>query len=130
MYLLDTDTLTAFFRGEGRVAERLLALPPAEIAIPAIAACEIGVGIARSAEPARRRGQWESLLSVVQVLPFGKAEAEVAAMIQAALLKAGTPIGQLDMLVAGTAMANDAVLVTRNVREFSRVAGLRTEDWY
>lgn len=130
MYLLDTATLVAFFRGHGRIGTHLLATPPSEIAIPAIAAWEIDVSIAQSAAPAQRRGQWDALLSVVQVLPFGNQEAEVAAMIQAALLKAGGPLGPLDTMIAGIAVANDAVLVSRNTHDFTRIAGLRLEDWY
>lgn len=130
MYLLDTNTLIYFFKGQGQVASRLLATPPAQVAVPALSAYEIEVGIARSTDPAKRREQWRSMLKVVRLIPFAAEEAQVAAMVQAALIKAGTPPGPIDTLIAGTALAHDAVLVTRNTREFSRVSGLKTVDWF
>lgn len=130
MYLLDTNTLIYFFKGQGQVATRLLATPPAQIAVPALSAYEIEVGIARSADPAKRREQWWAMLKVLRLIPFAAEEAQVAAMVQAALAKAGTPIGPADTLIAGTALAHDAVLVTRNTREFSRVSGLKVVDWF
>lgn len=64
------------------------------------------------------------------VLPFGVEEAKTAALLRARLEEKGTPIGPLDTLIAATALTHGGVLVTRNVREFGRVLGLTTEDWY
>jgi tRNA(fMet)-specific endonuclease VapC len=130
MYVLDTNTLIYFFRGDGRVAERLLATAPAEVAVPSVAVYELETGIAKSSDRAKRRGQLDQLLQVVAVLPFGVAEAKAAATLRARLELEGTPIGPMDTLIAGTALAHRGVLVTRNVREFGRVAGLAVEDWY
>ena len=130
MYVLDTNTLIYFFRGDGAVAERLLATPPADIALPAVVVFELETGIAKSSDPAKRRGQLDQLLQVVAVLPFGVEEAKAAAVLRARLEKKGTPIGPIDTLIAGTAVANRAILVSRNVREFGRVPGLAVEDWY
>jgi len=66
MYVLDTNTLIYFFRGQGKVAERLLATPPAEVAIPAVSVYELEVGIAKSTEPTKRRRQFEELLDAVR----------------------------------------------------------------
>ena len=49
--------------------------------------------------------------------------------MRAALARSGKPIGPLDTLIAGHALALDAILVTHNTREFDRVEGLRVEDW-
>lgn len=130
MFLLDTDTLVAFVRGRGRVGQRLLATPPAQVAIPAIAVAEIEWGIGRTADADARQAQWQAMLAVVQVLPFGAEEAASAARLQGALQKEGAPLAPLDTLVAGTALVHNAVLVTRHVRAFARVPGLRCEDWY
>lgn len=130
MLALDTNTLIYFFKGQGRVAEHLLATAPAEIAIPAIVVYEIETGIAKSAEPARRRAQFDALLGLVTTLPFDQAAASHAAAIRAALEGAGQPIGPIDTLIAGTALANGATLVSRNLREFSRVPHLQVIDWY
>lgn len=62
-------------------------------------------------------------------LPFDDRCAEEAAQIRADLAAQGKPIGPHDILIAATARAHDAVLVTHNTSEFARVTGLRMEDW-
>ena len=128
--LLDTNALIYFFRGQGRVAERLLATPVSEVLISAVTLFELRVGIAKSSSPDKRLRQLDELLSVIAVIPFGSAEAREAAEIRAALEARGTPIGPMDTLIAGTAKAHGATLVTRNVVEFGRVDGLVLEDWF
>lgn len=130
MYVLDTNTLIYFFRGQGKVADNLLSTPPNDVAIPAITVYELEVGIAKSTQPAKRRRQFDELLDTVQVLPFDRAAADEAASVRAALEKRGQPIGPLDTLIAGTTLAHKATLVTHNEREFSRVPKLKMEDWY
>ncbi|MCL4757073.1 MAG: type II toxin-antitoxin system VapC family toxin [Rhodocyclaceae bacterium] len=130
MLALDTNTLIYFFKGQGRVAERLLATAPSEIALPAVTVYEIETGIAKSNDPTRRRDQFDTLLRQVTILPFDHSAASCAAFLRAGLEAAGQPIGPIDTLIAGTALAHGATLVTRNVREFSRVPGLQLIDWY
>ena len=130
MFVLDTNTLIYFFKGLGRVGERLLATAPLEVAIPAVVFYELEVGIAKSSSPDMRRDQLGEFVDVVEVLPFGVAEAQSAATIRAVLERRGIPIGPLDTLIAGTAIANRGVLVTHNTREFGRVPSLEIVDWY
>jgi tRNA(fMet)-specific endonuclease VapC len=130
VYVLDTNTLSYFFRGEGRVAEHLSRVSPSDVAIPTIVLFEIETGIAKSPEATKRRTQLDEAMSTVRLLPFGRKEARSAARIRADLAAAGKPIGPYDVLIAGTASANGATLVTRNVREFGRVSGLAVESWY
>jgi tRNA(fMet)-specific endonuclease VapC len=68
-------------------------------------------------------------LEPLTVLPFGSAAASVYGEIRADLQSKGTPIGPLDMLIAGHAKAEELILVTNNVREFERVPGLEIENW-
>lgn len=130
MYMLDTNTLSYFFRGEGRIAEHLARVSPSDIGIPAIVLFEIEAGIARSHDAPRRRAQLDDAVSTIEILSFGRKEARSAARIRAELDAAGKPIGPYDVLIAGTALANGATLVTRNEREFQRVSGLAVENWY
>ena len=130
MFALDTNTLIYFFKGLGRVGERLLATPPSEIGVPAVVLYELEFGLRRSKQSARRRAQLEALLRVVNLLPFDQRAASAAAGIRFELEGAGIPIGPMDTLIAGTALAWGATLVTRNTREFGRIRGLRTVDWY
>jgi len=130
MWVLDTNTLIYFFKGEGRVAGELLARAPRDIGIPSVVLYELQVGIAKSSAPDKRTRQLAELISVVQVLPFHEREAQAAAELRATLERDGRPIGPYDTLIAGTALAHGAVLVSRNTREFDRVEALRVEDWY
>jgi tRNA(fMet)-specific endonuclease VapC len=130
MWVLDTNTLIYFFKGEGNVAKEILARSPSDIGIPSIVLYELEVGIAKSTSPRKRMGQLGELTAVVQTLPFGAAEARVSAAIRSSLEKNGKPIGPYDVLIAGTAKACNATLVTRNTREFKRVQGLVLENWY
>jgi tRNA(fMet)-specific endonuclease VapC len=129
-YVLDTNTLIYYFKGIGQVPQRLLAELPEHLAIPTVVVYELQVGIAKSLSPTKRVQQLEILLQMIQVIPFGLQEAAVAAMIRANLERAGTPIGPTDILIAGTALAHNATLVTHNVREFSRIRQLKIVDWY
>ena len=129
MYLLDTNTLIFFFKGKGNVAKHLFSISPRDIGIPSIVLYELEVGIAKSPSPKKRKKQLLDLTSAVTILPFGEKEAESAAAIRAGLEKQGTPIGPYDILIAGTALANRAVLVTNNRKEFSRIKKLSIEDW-
>lgn len=130
IFVLDTNTLIYYFKGMGRVAERLLAQSPQEIGIPAVVVYELEVGIAKATQPEKRQQQLAEMLAVVATLPFGLAEARQAAQIRAALEAVGTPIGAYDVLIAATALAHGGTLVTHNVQEFDRVAGLSLVDWY
>lgn len=130
MIIPDTNTLIYYFKGQGRVAERLWQIPPGELALPAAVLYELEVGIAKSNAPERRRAQLDGLLAWVVVIPFGVLESRHAARIRAALEQRGEPIGPIDTLIAGTALAHDALLITRNLREFGRIPGLRLENWY
>lgn len=130
MWVLDTNTLIYFFKGEGQIADALFQHAPQDIGIPAIVLYELQVGIAKSSSPQKRIEQLTELTSVIRVLPFHQQEAQVAAGIRARLEQQGTPIGPYDVLIAGTALAHGATLVSRNVREFRRIKGLRVESWY
>jgi tRNA(fMet)-specific endonuclease VapC len=114
----------------GGVKDRLLAVPPGEVGIPAVVVFELEKGIALSTHPARRRRQMDTLLQSVHVLPFDRGAAERSAQIAADLKKSGRPIGPFDTLIAGTALAAGASLVTHNLREFRRVPGLKIVDWF
>ncbi len=130
MYFLDTNTLIYFFKGIGDVANILLSKAPKDIFIPSIALYELEVGIAKSTKPQKRRHQLESLISRINICSFGIQEAKIAAMVRANLESQGIPIGHYDTLIAGTALSNNATLVTHNTKEFKRVKGLKIEDWY
>jgi len=130
MYVLDTDTLIYFFKQMGNVPTRFLQIPPQEIGIPSIVLFELEVGIGKLSAPQKRIEQLTAVLSNVKVLPFGEREAKIAAQIRVTLESQGQPIGPYDTLIAATALAENAILVTRNTREFGRVPQLKVENWF
>lgn len=129
-YALDTNTLIYFFKGMGSVEQKLLAKIPGDILLPAVVLFELETGIAKSQAPAKRRDQLNELLKVIQVIPFDAKAARIAADVRADLEQQGRMIGPLDNLIAASAKAAGAILVTRNVGEFSRIAGLNVENWF
>ena len=130
MYALDTNTVLDYFRGKGQVAARLLATPPSEVGLPAVAAYEVWVGVLGSQNAKRRQVEYERFLALVAILPFDAVAGRRAADLRLALSRKGDLIGPMDTLIAATALVHGATLVTRNVREFNRVPGLTVVNWH
>lgn len=130
MFLLDTNTVIDYFRGKGKIAENLLARPPSEIALPAVVAYEVWVGVLGSQNATRRQSQFEQFLSAVPVVALDAVVARRAAQLRHTLERRGEGIGPMDTLIAATALAHNATLVTHNVKEFKRVPGLAVSNWY
>jgi tRNA(fMet)-specific endonuclease VapC len=129
LYLLDTNILIALLRGRGDGARTRLRESSGRIGVSTITEMELEHGIERSSEPSRSRQAVDELLSLVDVLEFDSLAAMHAGRIRAVLDAKGTPIGPYDALIAGHARSLGLVMVTNNVREFSRVPGLEIEDW-
>ncbi len=130
MYLLDTNTLIYLFTGRGAVMQRLQATPPSQIKLATPVLFELEFGTAKSTRPDKQRQQLDEIVRVYEVLPLDHASAKSAGQLRHALEAAGTPIGVVDQLIAGIALAHDLTLVKRNTKEFERVKGLRVENWY
>jgi tRNA(fMet)-specific endonuclease VapC len=127
-YLLDADTISYALRGQGHVADRILQHPPSELCVSSITLAELGFG-AESKKSQKLRRAIRSFISDVAVVPFDEAAAERFAVVAAGLARAGTPIGVLDTLVAAQALSLGLTVVTNNARHFSRVQGLKVENW-
>lgn len=131
-YLLDTNTcIEVLNRRHADLLQRFAATPPTAIHLCTIVQVELYYGAYRS--PAAYQ---QANLNLLQqffgqfvVLPLDAPSAERAGFIRADLAAQGTPIGPYDLLIAAIAIAHNATLVTHNVREFSRVAGLQYVDW-
>ncbi len=132
MLVLDSNTISYYFRGDPLVVPRMQALKPAEVGVPVIVEYELRYGLMRLPPEAAapRLAALAKLLQPLQVLPFDSECAAHAARIRAELESIGMPIGPHDTLIAATALRHQATLVTRNVREFSRVPGLQWVDWH
>ena len=132
MLILDSNTISYYFRGDPQVVPCLQALSPADIGVPAIVEYELRYGLLRLPPEAAtpRLAALAALLRPMQTLPFDSECAAHAARIRVELEAAGTPIGPHDTLIAATALRHQATLVTRNVRKFSRVQGLLWLNWH
>ena len=132
MLVLDSNTISYYFRGDPQVVPRLQGLRPAELGVPTIVEYELRYGLLRLPQEAAtpRLAALAQFLQPMQMLPFDSECAAVAARIRADLESAGTPIGPHDTLIAATALRHQATLVTRNVREFARVPGLQWVNWH
>lgn len=114
MYVLDTNTLIHYFKGQGNVAHNLTLVSEEDIAIPTVVLFELYVGIAKSNSSTKRLQQLNAFSAKISVLLFDQAAAVVSAKIRADLEKRGQTIGPLDVLIAGTALSHGAKLVTHN----------------
>lgn len=132
MLILDSNTISYYFRGDPQVVPRLQALRPSDLGVPAIVEYELRYGLLRlpAEVAAPRLAALAALLRPMQALAFDSECAAHAARIRADLESVGTPIGPHDILIAATAVRYQATLVTRNVREFSRVQGLQCLNWH
>ena len=127
-YMLDTDTVSFALRGQGRVAARLLEHRPSEMCISAITLAELRYGA-----DARRSRSLHRLISTfveaIEVVAFDQAAAGRFGVVAAVLARRGEPIGTFDTLIAAHALSLRLTFVTNNLRHFTRVPGLATENW-
>jgi tRNA(fMet)-specific endonuclease VapC len=134
MICLDTNAvIAAINRRKPELRRRLESAIAADapIGIPTIVLFELRYGTVKSARPQENAAILAAFLTldVSTPWPFELEDAEEAGDIRAELERAGTPIGPYDVLIAAQARRRGALLVTANTGEFTRVAGLRTEDW-
>lgn len=128
IWLLDTNVLIHAVRGRPpAVRAQLQRQSPDDVAVSSITVAELWYGAEKSVSPARKREAWKAALEPFQVIAFDRDAAERHARIR--YLLRHRPIGERDLLIASIALAHDLTLVTHNAAEFSRVPGLRVEDW-
>ncbi len=127
-YLLDTNAIVSSLLGnDPALNRRLRRHDPGDIAISAIVSHELYYVAFKSARPTDNEAMVDGLQ--FQVLDFDREDARHAGEIRAFLALRGMAVGPFDILIAGQARARKLVLVTHDIREFSRVPGLRIEDW-
>ena len=132
MFLFDTDTLSHVLRREPSpsLLVRLAAVSPEEQFTTAITVGEMVYGAERSSRREYLLGQFEMRLwPMLHILPFDRRAGETYGSLRAQLEHAGTPLAEPDLRIAAIALTHDLTVVTGNVRHFSRVAGLRVENW-
>jgi len=127
--MLDTNIISDLLRHpDGSAAERIADVGPDAVCVSIITAAELRYGCAKKGS-AKLMAHVEAILDSVQVLEFDVPSDAEYGGIRAELEAAGKPIGPNDLLIAAHACAAGAILVTDNTSEFSRVRGLRVENW-
>ena len=129
-YMLDTNIcIYAIKNKPEQVLRRLKDNLPKGLCISAITLAELEHGVEKSVNPEKNQMALIQFLASLDSLPFDDLAAAEYGNICAYLQKRGTPIGTMDMLIAGHARAEGLILATNNVREFMRVPNLGIENW-
>jgi len=130
MYLLDTNIISYWMRGDKRVIGRIKKYAPADLFLSTITLAEILYGIEKSPmKKKERRLKIKQISSLLDLYPFDEAAARQYAVIRAQLERKGMVISERDTQIASIAMANKLIVVTHNVKEFGRIGKLKVEDW-
>jgi tRNA(fMet)-specific endonuclease VapC len=127
--LLDTNIRIAAMRGRENAVARLAALSPEDCAVSTVTAYVLFTGVEKCGEPKRESAKVLRLLTLLRVISFDESAAQYAARVRADLERSGKTCGPYDLLLAGHALSLGLSLATNNVGEYSRVGGLRVEDW-
>lgn len=129
-YMLDTNVCIDLIRGKPqRVIDRIRDHIDHGMCISSVTLAELEYGVEKSVRKEQNRTALLNMLTIFKILPFDDSAAEEYGRIRADLEGRAVPIGPLDMLIAAHAKAEELVLVTNNIREFTRVKGLAVEDW-
>lgn len=130
-YLLDTNICIYAMKHHPSVLRRMQQARHEGLCVSVIVAAELAFGVARSAMAHREKNQrsLKRFLAAMSVQPWSSDAIWVYGEHRQALKQAGTPIGELDLLVAAHAQALGLTLVTNNTREFERIEGLKLENW-
>ncbi|HUO23306.1 MAG TPA: type II toxin-antitoxin system VapC family toxin [Caulobacteraceae bacterium] len=128
-YMLDTNLCIRVLRDRPQALRATFNEKADSLAISTIVLTELLHGAAKSARPDHNRHEVERFAARLEVLPFDGDAAGHAADIRAALERRGQVIGGYDLLIAGHARSRGLIVVTGDLGEFTRVDGLRCEDW-
>ncbi|MEA1912132.1 MAG: PIN domain-containing protein [Spirochaetota bacterium] len=131
MYLLDTNIVSYWMRGDKKIIDRIKAQSPANLSLSSITLAEIWYGIEKSSIKKKERIlKINQISSLLKIYPFDELAAGKYALIRTQLEKEGMLISERDTQIASIAQANKLTVVTHNVKEFGRITKLKVEDWY
>lgn len=129
-HLLDTNICIYIAKNKPpSVLKRFLTMDVSEIAMSIVTYGELLYGIKKSQRPQQSKQALEELAQLISPLPLTLAVSECYADIRASLEKKGQLIGNNDLWIASHALALDIILVSNNLKEFSRIPSLKTENW-
>lgn len=129
-YMLDTNMCIYAQKQNPNVLAKIHENYQEGLAISSITLAELEYGVQASVNPEKNMIALLKFLTIVEILPFESSAAFEYGKIGADLRRKGTPIGNMDMLIAAHAKAENLIVVTHNTREFERVENLQLDDWY
>lgn len=129
LVILDTDTCIYWLKGDENIEKRILGHGLKQCAITVITECELYYGAMKSAKAEKNLAVIEDLRRKVRTLHTGDGVARHFGTLKSELEKKGKPVDDADLLIAGIALAHDAVLVSNNIGHFTRIEGLKLENW-
>ena len=127
-FMLDTDSVSDALRGQGNVASRILEHRPSELCVSALTVAQLRYG-ADKRSSRRLHRLIDTVTRSFEVVPFDEEAANQFGQTASKLASLGTPIGDFDALIAAHAMTLGLILVTNNLKHFTRVEGLSVENW-
>ena len=127
-YILDTDISSYLIRGDHETVTKKFSELHDSCAISSITAAELQYG-ARKRNNKQLTQKVKAFCDLVEIIPWDEDAAKAYAKLRVELETSGTPIGNMDMLIAASALARKAVLVTNNTEHFSRVKDLKLGNW-
>jgi tRNA(fMet)-specific endonuclease VapC len=129
-YLLDTNICIYIIKKKPvEVFEKFKTLTIGDVGISSITLAELQYGVEKSSNSEKNREALEQFLTPIEIIDYGYEATIEYGKIRSTLENKGIPIGPLDMLIASHAKSLDVILVTNNVNEFERIAGLKIENW-
>ena len=129
-YMLDTNICIYLIKKKPeKVLRHFKAHAIGDIGISSITLAELRYGVEKSQQVQKNRDALYEFLLPLEIGDFDEKAAVIYGAVRAALEKAGTPVGSMDMLIGANALSLGATLVTNNVREFKHIKGLKIADW-
>ncbi len=129
-FLLDTNTCIYINkRKPPKVFDKFQTLEIFDVGISSITVAELEYGVYKSQRQQQNQSALSQFLIPLQIIPFDASATQTYGRIRAELEQQGIVIGSMDMLIASQAISLGLILVTNNVREFSRIPGLVLENW-
>lgn len=127
-YLLDTSIVAFLFRGKHGIGQRLSMIGAEQCCVSDVTIAELTYGAYHSDRVDENLDMLESFKHVVTVIPFASSIDEYGRQ-KDRLKRMGQMIEDFDLLIGCTAVANDLVMVTDNVKHFARIEGIEIENW-
>jgi tRNA(fMet)-specific endonuclease VapC len=129
-YMLDTNICIYIIKKQPRqVLERLKRCRIDDVGISSITLAELEYGAAKSSNPEKNRQALALFLAPLKIFAFDDRSAVSYGELRAFLERIGMPIGSMDLLIAAHALSLSLILVTNNIKEFSRIPGIQLENW-